>query len=178
MKRLENFKAKGKLGDILFTFNHDNFLSWLIWKISIFGINIKNREKKVSHVAIYLHDGLIVEMHFGGMRIVNAEVYDKKKFDLFWARPKKKFESFPMYRYVYGRIGLTKYSFSQIFIIALKKLLWLDKIKDVDRDSMECIEFLMNSFIEVGIKICPGKKPWEATPFDLYNSKEIEFIKL
>lgn len=171
---LIDYKGEIEVGDLIFTFKRGNLFSRLIW---FFGG--APPQLKVSHVAIYIGEGLIAEMSFGGLGITGLRKYSVNKYVVHIGRIKIEYDVDSVIAGIKEQVGARKYSYIQIGIILLKKLFGLHVKNDVDGDSAMCSEFIVEILRTHGkIDILPGIYSWDAEPLGIIQSEFIDFWKI
>lgn len=166
--------------DIIFTYNKKNLFSILIAFLSKIRKKKWDIKEKVSHVALYIGDGLLLEMVWGGnLHIQNIQKYNKSNYDRIVGqidlRILNKTKRKSLIKNLKKEAGLYKYSTWQVPILFLKMLFYkVYKTKDADKKAMTCSEYIITKFREINVDLVPGVFTWDATPLDLLNSKIIK----
>ncbi len=159
-------------GDIIFTFNKKNFVSYIIWNFS----KLNQLKLKVSHVALYLGDGLIAESTVGkGVRIESIDKYKDPKYIVRVGRCKDYVNAEVLIEYCKSKNRI-KYAYFQLLVIILKKIFKF-KVGDIQEDAMICSEFIVNAYKAVHIELISNKCAANTSPVDILHSDKINIVR-
>lgn len=159
--------------DVLFTFKKGNWFSKLIWWFSKFRNKEIKNEPQISHTAMYLRDGLIIESTFEGVNIKNIKHFNYNFYDVYIGRCLDTFDKELMIKDAYENAGMISYSFKQLFALMFKKIFQLAHIRDVDEKGMHCSEFIASMFKKQDIIFATDLEPHETSPLDIYDSNKL-----
>lgn len=157
-------------GDVVFTYNHGNWLSRAIWYVS------GDTRKRVSHVALYLGYGVIAEMMWEGLRVRGVVKYDNPKYEVHARRAKSALDVDRLRALALKAEGDVPYAYLTLLWIAVRKLFRVHRKGDVQKDAMMCSEWIVDSFRAVGYDPYPGCDAADVTPGMLWESKTLEEV--
>lgn len=166
-----------KVGDILFSYNKCNPFSYIIWKISSLLSKIKKKGDihRVSHTAIYIGEGKLIEASYFGVKIDDADKYKASKYVREYGRCTKNFDADKLVADSSLKAGKVDYAYWQVVTILFKRIFNIKRpIDDVQDDAQTCSEFIAYEFKNVGVTLVPQKHPANVTPVDIYNSNHVE----
>lgn len=163
-------------GDIILTYKRRNLFSQAIyWLSSHFrekSVTAINR--RVSHAAVSIGYGKIIESSFHGLRIEDCKKYSPKTHVLTIGTPVKPIDRAKIAQYAYQNAGKIRYGYLTLFAIAVRKICHLDKVNDIEKDAQVCIEFVVQAYRDLyGIDLVPGVDSWSCDPVDLITSPEL-----
>ena len=176
--KFDDMIKKLRPGDIILTFMRGSLFSRLIWLVSKLGKREYALKPRLSHCIIYLGGGLISDSALaGGVTIKNVRAY-ARSYDLRLARyAGKDLDKKKLIRYCTDSAGIIKYAYLQIAAIAFKKVFLRRDVKnDLDNKAMHCSEFVASAFLDQGILLVEGKRPFSVSPLDIYNSPKVKII--
>lgn len=164
-------------GDAILTYSN-SWLSKTIFWFSKWQEDEKNKNK-ISHVAIFIkyENGIpIIAEAVKKVVIHSGNCYNNPKYIIHVARPNIKMSQLKadqLEAYLKGKQG-EGYAYIQIAMLALQKILRLNKVGDWDKDAVICSELYCETFDDLfDYKICPDKIPADTNPLKIYESKNM-----
>lgn len=160
-------------GDLIFTFDKGSILSWIIWKVTKKDVRNKDR---ISHVIIYLGEGLIADLLYYGLVIRNILVYDKQRFKVMACRPIGLENPEGVTMACKNLAGVEKYSIFQLVLFFFMKVLGKTKSFDSRKTASICSEFVSRLYRFYHVDFVPGINDEDISPLDLYNSNKLDIL--
>ena len=176
--KFNELTKKLRTGDIILTYKRGSVFSNLIWLVSKLGKGDYDLRPRLSHCILYIGGGLISDSAMaGGVTIKNVRAY-ARYYDLRLARyTGKDLDKKKLVRYCTDSAGIIKYAYFQIVAIAFKKVfLRRDVRKDLEDKAMHCSEYVASAFLNQGIRLVKGKRPFSVSPLDIYTSPKVRII--
>ncbi|HNR90703.1 MAG TPA: hypothetical protein PKM65_20370 [Spirochaetota bacterium] len=160
-------------GDIILTYKRRNpFSKAIYWFATRFREKtVTEINRRVSHAAVSIGYGKIVECSFHGLQIEDAVKYSTKTHVITVGTTVTPINRAEIARYAHEKVGKIGYGYLTLAAIAIKKIFGLDKINDIEADAQVCIEFVVQAYRDLyGIDLCPGIDSWSADPVDIITS--------
>lgn len=143
-------------GDIIFTYDNRFFMGWiseLIYSLT----KTDDDDVKVSHVAMYIGDGLIIESIAQGVSIHSLKSYKLEDYDLYVGRVKTTKEiKEKVCEYTKVQAEKVGYSYIQLIVLLFKKIFkkifkTAQKTKDYDKKNTTCAELVTEAYKQNGV---------------------------
>ena len=179
MDNYDNFLSRLKSCDIVFTYDTCSFFSKVIWYILNKFSNSRGTEilYKVSHVALYIGNGNIIEMYFDGIRLLPLSFYlENSDYLVHIGRVKEEFDANTVILFMSSHLGKIKYNYLSLLIIAIQKIFRFRKKRNADEKMMICSELIETAFLLSGVCLVDNEIAQDVTPCDIFLSKKIDIL--
>ena len=170
-------------GDLLLTKKMNRFLiDDMIWFFSKCGIAKEKQKPMISHAAVYIGNGEIVEQTWSGTRRSREEFGILfKDYNVYVVRIQK---TLNIEIFINGLLSELGVPFGKLKTLRLavqrllRKLGIKIRIKARDRTKLICGEYVSFHLRESGYNILPDKNPIEIIPLDFYYADTVEILRV